>query len=73
MEKQADVYTLTGLYQLKNMMILSSTNSWGMMQEILEEEEMRARERIIKKEQEDSVRGEETISSNPAILNVLNE
>ena len=53
-------------------MILSSTNSWGMMQEILEEEEMRARERIIKKEQEDSVRGEETInplSSNPAILN----
>jgi len=69
MEKQADVYTLTGLYQLKNMMILSSTNSWGMMQEILEEEEMRARERIIKKEQEDSVRGEETISSNPAILN----
>ena len=54
------------------MMILSSTNSWGMMQEILEEEEMRARERIIKKEQEDSVRGEETInplSSNPAILN----
>ena len=69
MEKQADVYTLTGLYQLKNMMILSSTNSWGMMQEILEEEEMRARERIIKKEQEDSVRGEERISSNPAILN----
>jgi len=58
MEKQADVYTLTGLYQLKNMMILSSTNSWGMMQEILEEEEMRVKERTLKKEEKETLDAE---------------
>ena len=58
MGKQADVYTLTGLYQLKNMMILSSTNSWGMMQEILEEEEMRVKERTLKKEEKEALDAE---------------
>jgi len=52
------VYTLTGLYQLKNMMILSSTNSWGMMQEILEEEEMRVKERTLKKEEKETLDAE---------------
>ena len=28
-----------------------ATNSWGMMEEMLEEEEMRAKERLLKKEQ----------------------
>jgi len=27
-----------------------ATNSWGMMEEMLEEEEMRAKERLLKKE-----------------------
>ena len=52
------MYTLTGLYQLKNMMILSSTNSWGMMQEILEEEEMRVKERTLKKEEKETLDAE---------------
>ena len=72
MEKQADVYTLTGLYQLKNMMILSSTNSWGMMQEILEEEEMRTKERILAKEHSKSC-GEEVIREREAPLEILSE
>ena len=37
------------------MMIYSSTNSWGMMQEILEEEEMRAKERTLKKEEKEAL------------------
>tara|TARA_B100001250_G_scaffold377079_1_gene365881 strand:+ start:2559 stop:2777 length:219 start_codon:yes stop_codon:yes gene_type:complete len=72
MEKQADVYTLTGLYQLKNMMILSSTNSWGMMQEILEEEVMRTKERILAREQSKSC-GEEVIREKEAPLEILSE
>ena len=36
-------------------MIYSSTNSWGMMQEILEEEEMRAKERTLKKEEKEQL------------------
>jgi len=40
------------------MMIYSSTNSWGMMQEILEEEEMRAKERSLKKEEKEALDAE---------------
>ena len=40
------------------MMILSSTNSWGMMQEILEEEEMRVKERTLKKEEKETLDAE---------------
>tara|TARA_B100001996_G_scaffold9401_1_gene7917 strand:- start:458 stop:637 length:180 start_codon:yes stop_codon:yes gene_type:complete len=55
----------------------NATNSWGMMQEILEEEEMRAKERLLKKEQKvPGIEVTETpglfpdvISSNPAVLN----
>jgi len=39
-------------------MILSSTNSWGMMQEILEEEEMRVKERTLKKEEKETLDAE---------------
>ena len=39
-------------------MILSSTNSWGMMQEILEEEEMRVKERTLKKEEKEALDSE---------------
>ena len=54
------------------MMIYSSTNSWGMMQEILEEEEMRAKERILAKEQSKSC-GEEVIREREAPLEILSE
>ena len=40
------------------MMIYSSTNSWGMMQEILEEEEMRVKERTLKKEEREALDAE---------------
>ena len=39
-----------------------ATNSWGMMQEVLEEEEMRAKERQLQKEQREALEVPELLS-----------